>query len=372
MQAAALCSWSPVQGPLASHEGRAPLLPPHRFLSEGNSYLDCGHPCEQNMVHLRDHQGLDHLVLADMGCRWVGVGGWGGGSCGCVSCMCEGVAEGARFVVCHSWAEGMEVADDISDTSNHGLCQCLTDAGLAQPCSAGTRCSMRRRSRVCSSWPACCVRAAAATGWSWWTSQQSTWSPCCRATGMCWMVGSCRGTARTAAVSCAPACLLCMGCISSIQEQGAARAPNMLMVCAQGVTVCQSTLYPCMSRPRTCAVLCSPELRSLPRPGLPLRPAQSQGLVDVAGHAARCQRQDAWSVLWLPGGVQGAQLQEPQAFSSAVGLVCMRACMVPGSVVARACTMWPAPGSTCCTSQDAAAQLDGLQGYDSITYRSRR
>ncbi|KAK3270223.1 hypothetical protein CYMTET_21370 [Cymbomonas tetramitiformis] len=40
-----------------------------RFLSDGNSYQDCGHPCEENTVHLRDSNGADHLVLADMGCR---------------------------------------------------------------------------------------------------------------------------------------------------------------------------------------------------------------------------------------------------------------------------------------------------------------
>ena len=40
-----------------------------RFLSEGNSYRDCGHPCETTRVHLRDGGGSDHLVLADMGCR---------------------------------------------------------------------------------------------------------------------------------------------------------------------------------------------------------------------------------------------------------------------------------------------------------------
>lgn len=47
-----------------------------RFLSNGNSYLDCGHPCEQHTVQLRDSAGEDHLVLADMGCR---CGIWGGG-----------------------------------------------------------------------------------------------------------------------------------------------------------------------------------------------------------------------------------------------------------------------------------------------------
>ena len=40
-----------------------------RFLSEGNSHKDCGHPCETTRVHLRDGEGSDHLVLADMGCR---------------------------------------------------------------------------------------------------------------------------------------------------------------------------------------------------------------------------------------------------------------------------------------------------------------
>ena len=40
-----------------------------RFLSEGSNYSDCGHPCETNSLHLRDAQGHDHLVLADMGCR---------------------------------------------------------------------------------------------------------------------------------------------------------------------------------------------------------------------------------------------------------------------------------------------------------------
>jgi hypothetical protein len=42
---------------------------PHRFLSTGNSYKDCGHPCESSTLHVRDPQGADHLVLADMGCR---------------------------------------------------------------------------------------------------------------------------------------------------------------------------------------------------------------------------------------------------------------------------------------------------------------
>lgn len=40
-----------------------------RFLSRGNSYRDCGRPCETHRLHLRDPSGGDHLVLADIGCR---------------------------------------------------------------------------------------------------------------------------------------------------------------------------------------------------------------------------------------------------------------------------------------------------------------
>lgn len=40
-----------------------------RFLSQGTSYKDCGRPCEEHRVHVRDHQGRAHVVLADMGCR---------------------------------------------------------------------------------------------------------------------------------------------------------------------------------------------------------------------------------------------------------------------------------------------------------------
>lgn len=40
-----------------------------RFLSQGNSYRDCGRPCEKHTVHLRDPGGADHLLLADVGCR---------------------------------------------------------------------------------------------------------------------------------------------------------------------------------------------------------------------------------------------------------------------------------------------------------------
>ncbi|MEO8606562.1 MAG: DUF3656 domain-containing protein [Chloroflexota bacterium] len=40
-----------------------------RFLSKGTSYLDCGHPCETHKVALRDAQGREHPVVADVGCR---------------------------------------------------------------------------------------------------------------------------------------------------------------------------------------------------------------------------------------------------------------------------------------------------------------
>jgi putative protease len=40
-----------------------------RFLSDGTSYKDCGHPCEQHRVALRDISGRAHPVMADVGCR---------------------------------------------------------------------------------------------------------------------------------------------------------------------------------------------------------------------------------------------------------------------------------------------------------------
>ncbi|MEZ4589934.1 MAG: DUF3656 domain-containing protein, partial [Chloroflexota bacterium] len=40
-----------------------------RFLSNGTSYKDCGTPCEQHKVALRDVHGRSHPVMADVGCR---------------------------------------------------------------------------------------------------------------------------------------------------------------------------------------------------------------------------------------------------------------------------------------------------------------
>jgi putative protease len=40
-----------------------------RFLSAGTSYRDCGRPCEQHRVELRDSSGRAHPVMADVGCR---------------------------------------------------------------------------------------------------------------------------------------------------------------------------------------------------------------------------------------------------------------------------------------------------------------
>ena len=40
-----------------------------RFLSQGTSYRDCGRPCEQHTLKLRDTAGREHPVMADVGCR---------------------------------------------------------------------------------------------------------------------------------------------------------------------------------------------------------------------------------------------------------------------------------------------------------------
>ncbi|WP_088893621.1 U32 family peptidase [Leptolyngbya ohadii] len=39
------------------------------FLSEGTDYTNCGRPCEQSEVKLRDRVGTEHLLQADAGCR---------------------------------------------------------------------------------------------------------------------------------------------------------------------------------------------------------------------------------------------------------------------------------------------------------------
>ncbi|WP_430686532.1 DUF3656 domain-containing U32 family peptidase [Leptolyngbya sp. AN02str] len=39
------------------------------FLSEGTDYTNCGRPCEQHEVKLRDRTGTEHILQADAGCR---------------------------------------------------------------------------------------------------------------------------------------------------------------------------------------------------------------------------------------------------------------------------------------------------------------
>ncbi|WP_418006800.1 DUF3656 domain-containing U32 family peptidase [Nostoc piscinale] len=39
------------------------------FLSEGTDYTNCGRPCEQHEVKLRDRVGSEHVLQADAGCR---------------------------------------------------------------------------------------------------------------------------------------------------------------------------------------------------------------------------------------------------------------------------------------------------------------
>lgn len=39
------------------------------FLSEGKDHTDCGRPCDHHELSVEDHVGLEHPVLADVGCR---------------------------------------------------------------------------------------------------------------------------------------------------------------------------------------------------------------------------------------------------------------------------------------------------------------
>lgn len=40
-----------------------------RFLSSGTTYRDCGRPCEEHRIALKDESGRAHPVMADVGCR---------------------------------------------------------------------------------------------------------------------------------------------------------------------------------------------------------------------------------------------------------------------------------------------------------------
>ncbi|WP_075083904.1 U32 family peptidase [Mariniblastus fucicola] len=40
-----------------------------RFLSDGTDNTNCGHPCETHRIAVRDAQGREHPVMADVGCR---------------------------------------------------------------------------------------------------------------------------------------------------------------------------------------------------------------------------------------------------------------------------------------------------------------
>jgi len=40
-----------------------------RFLSEGTDNTNCGHPCESHRIAIKDAQGREHPVMADVGCR---------------------------------------------------------------------------------------------------------------------------------------------------------------------------------------------------------------------------------------------------------------------------------------------------------------
>jgi len=39
------------------------------FLSDGTDHTNCGRPCDQHRVHLRDRVGVEHPLRADVGCR---------------------------------------------------------------------------------------------------------------------------------------------------------------------------------------------------------------------------------------------------------------------------------------------------------------
>jgi putative protease len=39
------------------------------LLSNGRDFRDCGRPCEEHLIQLRDGLGMEHPVIVDVGCR---------------------------------------------------------------------------------------------------------------------------------------------------------------------------------------------------------------------------------------------------------------------------------------------------------------
>ena len=93
-----------------------------RFLSAGDSHLDCGRPCEMHALHLRDGGGADHLVLADEGCRNTvfNAQAQSGARAHSLPSLClrkSGTVagmQGGAVVAGHAW-HSVQVKDDMSE-----------------------------------------------------------------------------------------------------------------------------------------------------------------------------------------------------------------------------------------------------------------
>ncbi|CAE7904009.1 unnamed protein product [Symbiodinium sp. KB8] len=100
-----------------------------RFLSKGNDFTDCGHPCERSSLHLRDSNGKDHKVLADMGCRNTVFN-----AKALHSCVCPAEAQSAAMDLAAFAAAGVGPWDETYLQSRQCFAHDASESISAQRC----------------------------------------------------------------------------------------------------------------------------------------------------------------------------------------------------------------------------------------------
>ncbi len=118
-----------------------------RFLSDGTDNTNCGHPCETHRIAVRDAQGREHPVMADVGCRNTVFGAeaqtdphaistWQ--AAGIANFRLEFVYQTPQQIVAiadafRSHLDGMTVAFDLDEVLNEHVPQQTTQGSLYVP-----------------------------------------------------------------------------------------------------------------------------------------------------------------------------------------------------------------------------------------------
>ncbi len=85
-------------------------------LSNGRDYTDCGRPCEKHQLSLRDHLGVEHPVVVDVGCRNTVFNARAQSAASCLpQLMAAGVRRYRVELVRESAAESKKVLNAYAD-----------------------------------------------------------------------------------------------------------------------------------------------------------------------------------------------------------------------------------------------------------------